>query len=90
MRLPILPLLLLNLLLVGFGCEKNVREVRRDRPDIVAPGSGADTASAAIPVAPAGEAVAPSGEAVAPSGKPVTPSGEPSGISRRAATPADP
>ena len=83
MRLPILPLLLLNLLLVAPGCEKNVREVRRDRPDIVAPGSGADTASAAIPVAPAGEAVA-------PSGKPVTPSGEPAGISGRPATPADP
>lgn len=83
MRIPILPLLILNLLLAGPGCEKNVREVRREKPDIVAPGSEAATASDATPVAPAGEAVAPSQEAVAPSGAAV-------GISGRAATPLDP
>ena len=83
MRIPILALLSLDLLLAAPGCEKNVQEVRREKPDIVAPGSEAATASHATPVAPAGEAVA-------PSGKPLAPSGAAVGISGRAATPLDP
>lgn len=82
MRILTPPLLLLLLLLIAPGCEKNVREVRRDKPDIVAPGSEAATASYATPLAPGGEAIAPTEEAVAPSGAAI-------GIGGRAVTPLD-
>jgi hypothetical protein len=51
---PILCLLLPSLTLIGAGCEKNVQEVRRSEPGIVAPGGNLRTSSANAPAAPSG------------------------------------